>query len=374
MVYLDNAATTRPYPEVADVVNEWMTDQYGNPGGIYGLGETAHHILDCSRKTIAETITTDPVNIYFTSGGSEADNLAIKSVAEEYGSGHIITTQIEHKAVLNTCKYLEKHGFDVTYLPPDDRGIITARQVEDAIRSDTILVSVMMANNEIGTIEPIKEIGGVCYHNGILFHTDAVQAYGHIPIDVNLLNVDMLSISGHKLHGPKGIGFLYSSHKLLSLIHGGGQESGVRAGTENMPGITGLATAAELSMQRMKQNMNQITSLRDRLIEGVLSEIDGVTLNGSLVCRMPNNANFSFDGINGEQALVLLDMAGICASTGSACNSSDGKPSHVLTAIGKSEREARSSLRFTLSEFTTVEEIDYTISKLKEIVSMLRGK
>lgn len=374
MIYLDNAATTKPLPEVVEVVNEFLEDQWGNPGGAYGFGEIAKGILGDCRKTIADTLWTSPDCIYFTSGGSESDNLAIKSVAEEYGPGsHIITSQIEHKAVLNTCKWLESRGYKVTYLPPDERGIISPQQVEDAIRDNTILVSIMMVNNEIGTIEPIKEIGYVCEHHGILFHVDAVQAYSHMKIDVGVMKIDMLSASAHKFHGPKGVGFLYSRVPLHSLIHGGSQEGGVRAGTENMPGIVGMAVAAELAHQRMEENMSTQISLRDRFIENILNSIDNATLNGSLVCRAPNNVNFSFKGINGETALVLLDMRGICASTGSACNSSDGKPSHVLKAIGKTDEEARSSLRFTLSEFTTVDEIDEASSILKETIEQLRS-
>ena len=373
-VYLDNAATTQPYPEVVEAMIAYLKDEYGNPGGNYSLGKSAGDAVDKARGIIAEAIGCNPPEIIFTSGGSESDNLAIKGVCEMYESGHIVTTAIEHKAVLKTCEYLEKHGYDVTYLEPDERGIITPKQVEEAIRPDTVLVSVMMANNEIGTIEPIKDIAKVCHEHNVLFHTDAVQAFGHIPVDVEELDVDLMSVSGHKIHAPKGVGFLYCRRwiPIEPLIHGGGQERGLRAGTENVPSIVGLAKAVEIITKRLRDNIASETQLRESLISSLLTEIPDVKLNGSLVCRVPGNVNVMFKGIRGESLMVMLDQQGIACSTGSACNSSDNKPSHVLKAIGLTDEECESCVRFSLSEFNTLEEINYACDMIKIIVEQLR--
>lgn len=374
-VYLDNAATTQPYPEVVKAMSTYLKDEYGNPGGNYPLGKTAKEAVAKARHIIADAIGCEDKDIIFTSGGSESDNLAIKGVCEMYGFGHIITTAIEHKAMLKTCEYLEKRGFDVTYLEPDERGIVTPRQVEEAIRPDTILVSVMMANNEIGVIEPIKDIAAVCHrHEDVLFHTDAVQAFGHIPIDVKDLGVDLMSVSGHKIHGPKGVGFLYCKKwiPIEPLIHGGSQEFKLRAGTENVPGIVGLGKAVEVINSRLEKNMAWETWLRESLLSTFLTEIPDVKLNGSLVSRVPGNINVMFKGVRAESLLQMLAQSGISCSTGSACNSEDSNPSHVLKAIGLSDEEAESSIRFSLSEFNTVEEIDYVCNAVKIIVDQLR--
>lgn len=373
LIYMDNAATTKPYKEVVDVVVRYMKDNWGNPGGNYDIGNVAKDAVQLSRSKIASILNANSRDIYFTSGGSEADNTAIKGVCERYKGGHIITTAMEHKAVLKSCKWAEELGFDVTYLEPDERGYITAQQVEDAIRRDTILVSVMMVNNEIGTVYPIKEIGQICAKHDILFHVDAVQAFGHMPIDVRDLNINMLSASAHKFHGPKGVGFLYCDTALPSLIDGGGQERGMRAGTENVPGIVGMALAAELSYTRLKDKMTRMRDLRDYMISRILTEIPGAALNGTLVNRAANNVNVRFLNVSGEALLVLLDMNGVCASTGSACNSKDNKPSHVLTAIGLSSEEAGSSIRFTLSEFTEQRDVDLAVDVLKSSVEQLRS-
>lgn len=374
-VYLDNAATTQPYPEVIEAMSAYLKDEYGNPGGNYPLGKTAKEAVAKARHIIAEAIGCEDKDIIFTSGGSESDNLAIKGVCEMYGFGHVITTAIEHKAVLKTCEYLEKRGFDVTYLEPDERGIVTPSQVEEAIRPDTILVSVMMANNEIGVIEPIKDIAAVCHrHENVLFHTDAVQAFGHIPVDVKDLDVDLMSVSGHKIHGPKGVGFLYCKKwiPIEPLIHGGSQEFKLRAGTENVPGIVGLGKAVEVINSRLEKNMAWETWLRESLLSTFLTEIPDVKLNGSLVSRVPGNVNVMFKGVRAESLLQMLAQSGIACSTGSACNSEDFNPSHVLKAIGLSDEEAESSIRFSLSEFNTVEEIDYVCNAVKMIVDQLR--
>ena len=372
-VYMDSAATTEVHPEVVASMMPFFLDSYGNPGGHYKLGEDAKEAVNKFRTTIANTINASPDEIIFTSGGSESDNLAIRGVAERYNFGHIITTAIEHKAVLNACKHLEKMDFAVTYLEPDERGYISPQQVEQAMRDDTVLVSVMMVNNEIGVIQPITEIAKICHKHNVVFHTDAVQAFGHIPVDVKSLGADLLSVSGHKFHAPKGTGFLYvrKGIELLPLIYGGGQESGLRGGTENVPGIAGIATAAELATRNMR--MNYMSGLRDHMIERIINEIPKTTLNGSLLNRCPNNVNICIDHISGESLLVLLDMRGICASTGSACNSSDGKPSHVLKAIGLTDDQARGSIRFSLDDAVTIDDVDYVVDVLKDCVEQLRG-
>lgn len=374
-VYMDSAATTEVYPEVVTEMLPYYLDKYGNPGGHYSIGEEAKRKVQESREKIAKTINADPKNIFFTSGGSESDNLAIRGIIDNYRQGHIITTTIEHKAVLNVCNYLNNNGFRVSFIEPDERGYINPSDIEDAIDNGTIIVSVMMVNNEIGTVQPVKEIAKICHKHGVLFHTDAVQAYGHMPIDVKDIGADLMSVSGHKFHAPKGTGFLYvKKPSLLSpLIFGGGQEGGLRGGTENVPGIVGLATAAEIANKNLVQNMNNITGLRDHMIERIIKEIPKATLNGSLVNRCSNNVNVCIEGIGGESLLVLLDMKGICASTGSACNSSDGKPSHVLKAIGLSDAQAKGSLRFTLDDNVTIEDADYTVDVLKDCVCQLRG-
>lgn len=374
-VYMDSAATTEVYPEVTAKILPLYLDDFGNPGGAYGLGERAKSLVKEARTTIAKSVSASESEIIFTSGGSESDNLAIRGLADVSKSGHIITTSIEHKAVLNTCRYLEHCGFNVTYLEPDERGYIQPQQVEEAIRPDTILVSVMMANNEIGTVQPIKEIAKIAHDNDVLMHTDAVQAYGHMPIDVKELGVDMLSASGHKFHAPKGTGFLYKRKgvTIFPLIWGGGQEFNLRGGTENVPGIVGMAEAARMTHEHLPERMEYLKGMRDHMIERILCEIKGVKLNGSLINRSVNNVNVSIDKISGESLLVLLDMNGVCASTGSACNSSDGKPSHVLKAIGLTDAEAKGSIRFTLDDEVTIEDVDYVVDALKECVFQLRG-
>lgn len=374
-VYMDSAATTEVYPEVTAKILPLYLDDFGNPGGAYGLGERAKSLVKEARTTIAKSVSASESEIIFTSGGSESDNLAIRGLADVLKSGHIITTSIEHKAVLNTCRYLEHCGFNVTYLEPDERGYIKPQQVEEAIRPDTILVSVMMVNNEIGTVQPIKEIAKIAHDNDVLMHTDAVQAYGHMPINVKDLGVDMMSVSGHKFHAPKGIGFLYKRKGLMifPLIWGGGQENNLRGGTENVPGIVGMAEASRMTHEHLPERMEYLKGMRDHMIERIICEIKGVKLNGSLINRSVNNVNVSIDKISGESLIVLLDMNGVCASTGSACNSSDGKPSHVLKAIGLTDAEAKSSIRFTLDDEVTIEDVDYVVDTLKECVLQLRG-
>ena len=355
----------------------YFTEHYGNPSAIYSFADEAERAVDHARGEVADLIGAKKDEIYFTGGGSESDNWAIKNAAEVYGNKgkHIITSNIEHHAVLHTCQYLEKHGFEVTYLPVDSEGRITPEQLEAAIRPDTILVSIMTANNEIGTIEPVKELGRIAHEHGVLFHTDAVQAYGHIPINVDEMNIDMLSSSGHKINGPKGIGIMYARKtvKLAPFIHGGAQERQRRAGTHNVPGIVGLGKAVELAKANMAERSAYETKLRDHLIERVTSEIPYTRLNGHRTDRLPNNANFCFRFIEGESMLILLDQAGVCGSSGSACTSGSLDPSHVLLAIGLPHEIAHGSLRLTLSEKTTLEDIDYTVDKLKEIIARLRS-
>ena len=376
-IYLDNAATTQTYPEVLDAMLPFFTEHYGNPSSIYSFAGEAGKAVDEARRTIASAIGADASEIYFTGGGSESDNWALKATAEAYASKgkHIITSKIEHHAILHTCEWLAKYGIEVTYLDVDENGLFSPEALKAAIRPDTILVSIMTANNEIGTIEPIAELGRIAHEAGALFHTDAVQAFGHIPINVDEMNIDMLSASGHKFNGPKGIGFMYirKGVKIRSFIHGGSQERSRRAGTHNVPGIVGMAKAASLAVEQMNERMAYETKLRDHLIERVLNEIPYVRLNGHRTNRLPNNANFCFRFIEGESMLILLDQNGICGSSGSACTSGSLDPSHVLLAIGLPHEIAHGSLRLTLSEKTTMEDIDFTVDKLKEIIERLRS-
>lgn len=376
MIYLDNAATTRTAPEVVEAMLPFFTENYGNPSSIYGLGSKAKKAVNAAREIIAESLGAKPEEIYFTAGGSEADNWALKAVAESYQDKgkHIITSKIEHHAILHTCEYLEKKGFEVTYLDVDDKGKVRIEDLEAAIRPDTILISIMFANNEIGTIEPIAEIGAIAKKHGILFHTDAVQAYGQLPISVGELGIDMLSASGHKLNGPKGIGFLYIRNglKIRSLIHGGAQERSRRGGTENVPGIVGFGVAVKRAFAHMEEKTKKEIELRDYLIQRIEKEIPYCRLNGHREDRLPNNVNFSFSFIEGESLLIMLDMRGICASSGSACTSGSLDPSHVLLAIGLKHEEAHGSLRLTLSEENTKEELDIVVAAVGEIVKRLR--
>lgn len=376
MIYLDNAATTKTAPEVVEVMLPYFTEYFGNAGSIYALGSASKKAVNAARRTIAQSIGAKMEEIYFTSGGSEADNWAIKAVTEicEGKGRHIITSKIEHHAVLHTCEYLQRKGFEVTYLDVDETGLISVEALKAAIRSDTILISIMFANNEIGTIEPIAEIGTIARERGILFHTDAVQAFGQLPIDVEELHIDLLSASAHKLNGPKGIGFLYVRNglKLRSFIHGGAQERSKRAGTENVPGIVGFGKAVELAMSKLEEKTQKETKLRDYLMKRLGEEIPDVIVNGHRQKRLPNNVNLSFRFIEGESLLIMLDMKGICASSGSACTAGSLDPSHVLLAIGLAHDEARGSLRLTLSEENTMEEMDEVIEAVKEIVEKLR--
>lgn len=377
LIYLDHAATTAARPEVVSAMLPYFSENFGNPSSVYGFSNPGKEVIAHSRKVIGESLNTEPANIYFTAGGSESDNWALKETARAYSSKgkHIITTKIEHHAILHTCEFLEKEGFEVTYVGVDEQGIIRMDELKAAVRPDTILISVMFANNEIGTIQPIKEIGAIAKEHGILFHTDAVQAYGQIPIDVEDMNIDMLSASGHKLNGPKGIGFLYirKGIKIRNLIHGGGQERSRRAGTENVPGIAGLGKAVEMAFETMSDREKHESELRDYLIEKVMAEIPYTRLNGHKSNRLPNNVNFSFQFIEGESLLIMLDMAGICASSGSACTSGSLDPSHVLLAIGLPHEIAHGSLRLTLGYENTKEEMDYVIDNLKTIVERLRN-
>ncbi len=377
VIYLDNAATTQVLPEVLQEMLPYFTEAFGNPSAVYTFASGAKGAVDKAREQVAKLIGAKPEEIYFTAGGSESDNWALKATAEAYKEKgrHIITTAIEHHAILHTCQWLEQQGVEVTYLPVDEKGVVSPQEVEKAIRPDTILISVMAANNEIGTIEPLKEIGAIAKEHGILFHTDAVQAFGHIPLDVEALNIDMLSASGHKIHGPKGVGILYirKGVKIRSFVHGGAQERKRRAGTHNVPGIVGMGKAAELAGTHMQENNEKIVALRNHLIDRVLKEIPYTRLNGHEINRLPNNANFCFRFIEGESMLILLDQKGICGSSGSACTSGSLDPSHVLLAIGLPHEIAHGSLRLTLSEKNTLEEIDYTVDQLKAIIERLRG-
>ena len=376
LIYLDNAATTKTAPEVVEAMLPYFSENYGNPSSVYSFASKNKDAVTEQREVIARALGAKSNEIYFTAGGTESDNWALKATAEAYASRgkHIITTKIEHHAILHTGEYLEGRGFEVTYLDVDDKGLVRPEDVEAAIRPDTILISVMFANNEIGTIEPIKAIGEIARRHNVLFHTDAVQAFGQVPINVDELGVDMLSASGHKLNGPKGIGFLYirKGVKIRSFIHGGAQERKRRAGTENVPGIIGLGKAVERAVATMAERSAKEIGLRNHLISRVLEEIPYCRLNGDPVDRLPNNANFSFRFIEGESLLIMLDMKGICASSGSACTSGSLDPSHVLLAIGLPHEIAHGSLRLTLGEETTREDIDYVVDSLKEIVARLR--
>lgn len=377
VIYLDNAATTRTAPEVVDAMLPYFTENYGNPSSIYGFASANKEVIAEQREKIADVLGAKANEIYFTAGGTESDNWALTATAEAYGTKgkHIITSRIEHHAVLHTCAYLEKRGYEVTYLDVDENGLVDPRKVEEAIRPDTILISIMAANNEIGTIQPIREIGEIAHVHGVLFHTDAVQAFAQIPINVDECHIDMLSASGHKLNGPKGIGFLYirKGVKIRSFIHGGAQERKRRAGTENVPGIVGLGKAVELAAATMEERAAKETELRDYAISRIEKEIPYCRLNGDRVKRLPNNINFSFRFIEGESMLIKLDFKGICASSGSACTSGSLDPSHVLLAIGLPHEIAHGSLRMTLGADTTKEEIDYTVDCLKEIVEEIRS-
>ena len=376
-IYLDNAATTMVNPKVVDAMMPFFTESYGNPSSIYSFAGKAKEAVEDARAAIAGILGAKTEEIYFTGGGSESDNWALKATAEMYGSKgkHIITSTIEHHAILHTCDYLEKQGFEITYVGVDENGRIKLDELKEAIRPDTILISVMAANNEIGTIQPLKEIGAIAKEHGILFHTDAVQAFAHIPISVDEMNIDMLSASGHKINGPKGIGIMYirKGVKIGSFIHGGAQERKRRAGTHNVPGIVGMGVAAKIATEEMQERMAYECKLRDHLIERVLTEIPYSRLNGDRTNRLPNNTSFCFRFIEGESMLILLDQAGICGSSGSACTSGSLDPSHVLLVIGLPHEIAHGSLRLTLSEQTTMEEIDYTVDELKKIIERLRS-
>lgn len=376
-LYLDNAATTKTAPEVLEAMLPYFTEKFGNPSSVYTFAAGNKEVVDVQRDRIAAALGAKSNEIYFTAGGSEADNWALKATAEAYRDkgNHIITTKIEHHAILHTAQYLEKNGYEVTYLDVDEDGKVRLEDLKKAIRPETILISVMFANNEIGTIEPIKEIGQIAHERGILFHTDAVQAYGQLPINVDECHIDMLSASGHKLNGPKGIGFLYirKGIKIRSFIHGGAQERKRRAGTENVPGIVGIGTAAQRAADTREERTASEVEVRDYLIDRVLKEIPYSRLNGHRTDRLPNNANFSFRFIEGESLLIMLDGKGICASSGSACTSGSLDPSHVLLAIGLPHEIAHGSLRLTINEEITKEDIDYVVENLKAIIERLRN-
>ena len=376
-IYLDNAATTKTAQEVVDAMLPYFTENYGNPSSIYDLGTKSKEAITKGREQIAEVLGAKSEEIYFTAGGSEADNWALKATFEAYKNkgNHIITTKIEHHAILHTCEYLEKRGAKITYLDVDENGVVDLDQLQKAITPETILISVMFANNEIGTIQPIKEIGMIAKEHNILFHTDAVQAFGQVPINVDELNIDMLSSSGHKINGPKGIGFLYirKGVKIRSFVHGGAQERKRRAGTENVPGIVGYGVAAKRAADSMEERTKKEIELRDYFIGRILNEIPYVRLNGDPKRRLPNNINVSFQFVEGESLLIMLDMKGIAASSGSACTSGSLDPSHVLLAIGLPHEIAHGSLRLTLSEKNTVEEIDFVVDELKKIIERLRS-
>ena len=375
-IYLDNAATTKTSQEVVDAMLPYFTENYGNASSIYEVGQRSKEAITTAREEIAKVLGAKTEEIYFTAGGSEADNWALKAAFEAYSQkgNHIITTKIEHHAILHTCEYLEKKGAEITYLDVDENGLVNLDELQKAIRPETILISIMFANNEIGTIEPIKEIGMIAKEHGVLFHTDAVQAFGQVPIDVDEMNIDMLSSSAHKINGPKGIGFLYirKGVKIRSFVHGGAQERKRRAGTENVPGIVGYGVAAKRAAETMEVRTAKERELRDYFIDRVLKEIPYVKLNGDPVKRLPNNINLSFRFVEGESLLIMLDMKGIAASSGSACTSGSLDPSHVLLAIGLPHEIAHGSLRLTLGEDTTKEDLDYTLEQLKEIIGKLR--
>lgn len=376
-IYLDNAATTKTRPEVVEAMLPYFTEYYGNPSSVYEFSTPCKKAISHARETIAQSLGAKANEIYFTAGGTESDNWAIKATAEAYQAkgNHIITSKIEHHAVLHTCEYLEKHGFEVTYLDVDEDGVIKLDELVKAIRPTTILISIMFANNEIGTIQPVKEIGAIAKEHGILFHTDAVQAYGHVPVNVDECHIDMLSASGHKINGPKGIGFLYirTGIKSRSFIHGGAQERKRRGGTEYVPGIAGLGKAVEIAMETLEERGEKEKELRDYLMKRIMEEVPYARINGHKTNRLSNNVNVAFQFIEGESLLIKLDMAGICASSGSACTSGSLDPSHVLLAIGLPHEIAHGSLRLTLNEENTREELDYVAEKIKEVVAYLRG-
>lgn len=377
IIYLDNAATTRTAPEVVEAMLPYFSTWYGNPSSIYSLAADSKKAVTQARGQIAGLLDAAPEEIYFTAGGSEADNWALKAAAEAYAEKgkHIITSKIEHHAILHTCEYLEKKGYEVTYVDVDENGIVKLGELEQAVRPDTILISIMAANNEIGTIQPLQQIGAIAKKHDVLFHTDAVQAFGHIMLSVKEMNIDLLSASGHKLNGPKGVGFLYIKKgvRLRSFVHGGAQERGRRAGTENVPGIVGMGYAAELASKTMEERAEKECALSAYLTERIEKEIPYCRLNGDRVKRLPNNVNFSFRFIEGESLLIMLDMKGICASSGSACTSGSLDPSHVLLAIGLPHEIAHGSLRMTVSAENTMEEMDATVDAIKGIVERLRN-
>lgn len=376
MIYLDNAATTRLSEEAFEAMLPYLREEYGNPSAVYSAAGRAKKALSESRRVIAETIGAQPEEIFFTSGGTEADNWALRCVAESLRAkgNHIIVTKVEHHAVINTCHALEKQGFQVTYLDVDEYGAVDPDRLKAAVRRDTILISVMYANNEVGTLQPVQEVSKIADKNGILFHTDAVQAYGHVPISVKEMKVDLISASGHKFHGPKGTGFLYirKGLKLSPLIYGGNQESGLRAGTENVAGIVGLGVAVRRAEDRMEQDGRNIWRLSEHMRSRLLTEIPGIYLNGHPQRRLPGIVSVCIPPLEGEAMLIELDMAGICASSGSACAIGSREPSHVLLAMGRTAEQAKGSVRFSLSEETTLEEIDRTVDVLKEIVFRMR--
>lgn len=378
MIYLDNAATTKTSREVVEEMLPYFEEDFGNPSAVYSLAARSRNAVNHARDRIASLLHASASEIYFTSGGSESDNWALRGVAEAYANQgkHIITTKIEHHAILRTCEFLEQHGFHVTYLNSDSDGRVKPEDVEEAITPDTILVSVMTANNEIGTIEPVHEIGRICHKRGVLFHTDAVQAVGHIPIDVERDHIDLLSASGHKLNGPKGIGILYirKNVRIRSLIHGGAQEHGRRAGTENVPGIVGLGKACEIAEQHLAERMTRESDLRDYAMERLQNEIPDLRISGDRLQRLPNNIHIRIPGAEGQMMLILLDQQGICASAGSACSSGSLDPSHVLKAVGISDEEAACAIRLTLSHETTKEEIDKAVEAVKAAARQLRGE
>ena len=376
--YMDYSATTYVKPEVLDAMMPFFTEKFGNPSSFYGISRETKMAIDNARAQVAKAINCDPNEVYFTGGGSEADNWAIKGIAKKKKKkgNHIITTKIEHHAVLHTCEFLEKFGFEVTYLDVNEEGFVDLKQLEEAITDKTILVSIMFANNEIGTIQPIKEIGALCREKKVLFHTDAVQAVGSVPVDVKEMNIDLLSLAGHKLYGPKGIGALYIRRgiRIDNLIHGGGQERGRRAGTENIPGVVGLGKAIELATENIEENRARLTVLRDKLIDGILERIPYARLNGPRGDkRLPGNSNISFEFIEGESILLSLDFEGICASSGSACTSGSLDPSHVLLAIGLPHEKAHGSLRTTLGAASTEEDVEKLLNELPPIIERLRN-
>lgn len=377
IIYLDNAATTKVDHEVLEAMLPYFEQVYGNASSIYRFAGQAKKAVDDAREVVADYLGAKPKEIYFTAGGSESDNWALKATAyaKKDKGRHIITSKIEHHAILHTCQYLEKQGFEVTYLDVDENGVVKLDELKKAIREDTILISIMFANNEIGTIEPIKEIGKIAHEKGIIFHTDAVQAYGHVPINVDELGIDILSASGHKINGPKGVGIMYlrDTVKIGSFIHGGAQERGRRAGTHNTPGIVGFAKATEVAVKKLEKRHEYESALRDYLIERIENEVPYAKLNGHRTDRLSNNVNFSFRFIEGESLLIMLDQKGICASSGSACTSGSLDPSHVLLAIGLPHEIAHGSLRLTLSDETTKEEIDYVVEQIKFVVDRLRS-